>query len=201
MEPASARIATPPPSTIDLERAMATLGVPDDPAYLAKDHPDARRRAELLAHLAAWAENLLHQAESQADLSVDDRADVHWAADLDAAAPRRRPPDTARLLNPQLDRLAWVQHAVVRARGPQAHGVADIISTVLGALIKLITTWQDAIDGEPPGEPTEQVDPMLTDGLLMLREAADQLVRVLPPRAAVGRSICRWDGTLPWPAD
>ena len=105
MNPTSTRAADPLPTTADLERVMGILGIPGDPVYIMKDHSDARRRAELLAHLAAGIVDYLGPAEALAELDLEDRADLHWDADCDIAAPSRRSLDGVRLLDLQLARL------------------------------------------------------------------------------------------------
>jgi hypothetical protein len=136
--------------------------------------------------------NYLRQAERLADLGVDDCADLHWEADLDVAGPSRRSLDAVRLLNLQIARLAWAHHAIVRARGPHSHYVADTISTAIGAIIQLIEAWLDRpdtagiLDDAALGRHGEHGDPILTDSLLMFGNAANQLARVLLTRPCVG---------------
>jgi hypothetical protein len=194
MDPVPARAAGPLPTTADLERVMGILGVPGDPVAIMKDHPDARRRAELLARVAAGIVHHLRLAEALADLDVDDRADMHWDADCAVAAPSRRPLDGVRLLDLQLARLAWVHHALVRGRGPRPHPVADTVATTIGAVTQLVEAWRDSGHGrlgeDPrPGRHTEQLDPRLADALLMVRDAAGHLAAVLRANryAAAGR--------------
>jgi hypothetical protein len=184
----AAGIAAPLPSTLDLEQAMGLLGIPGDPVYIMKDHPDARRRAELLARIAAWVVVYLRHAERLADLGIDDCADLHWEADLDVAGPSRQSMDAARLLNLQIARLAWVHHSIARARGRHSDLVADTASTAIGAVTQLLEAWRDGLPDEHTlGEPSvgrdhDQVDPMLTDGLLMFSDAADRLALALRSR-------------------
>jgi hypothetical protein len=164
MEPAA--LAAPVPGTADLARAMALLGLPDDPLYVMKDHAEARGRAELLARIAAGVIDLLGGAEASAGLAVDDRADLHCAADREVAGPHP--------LDLQLTRLAWVQHVIARDRGPRPDLVGDTVATTLGTLIQLMEAWRD---GRADGS-----DPVLTDALLMVRDAADHLGEVLRSR-------------------
>lgn len=156
----------PLPSTDDLLRVMTILGIPGDPLYIMKDHADERRRAELLAHIVAALVDRLDALEALAGLDVDDRADLHWQADRDAAGPGR----TARL---QAARLAWVQHSVARQRGRRPDPVADAVATTLGVLIQLLAT--------------RRTDPLLSDAVGGLCSAADHLGTVLraAPREAV----------------
>lgn len=165
MEPSvlADKLADPVPCTADLARVMALLGLPGDPLYIVKDHPVARGRAELLAHIAAGVVNLLGPAETSAGLAVDDRADLHWTADRDVTGERP--------LDLQSQRLAWVQHVIARGRGPRPDLVSDAVATTLGTLIQLIEAWQDGR--------TERPDPELDDALLMVRDAADHLAGVL----------------------
>jgi hypothetical protein len=161
------------PDPARLAQAMELLGVPGDPAYLMKDHPEAVRRAELLAHLSAWLVNQLRQAEALADLGVDDAADLHWRADLDVAGPSRQSMDTRRLLNLQLARLAWVHHSVSRSRGNTApDSVAGTVCTVLAAVIGVLEASRD-------GNLGSSTEPTYTDSLLALTLAADRVVREL----------------------
>jgi hypothetical protein len=155
------------PRTADLVRVMALLGLPGDPRYIVKDHTVARGRAELLAHIAAGVVNLLGPAETSAGLAVDDRADLHWAADRDVNGERP--------LDLQLARLAWVQQVIARGRGPRPDLVSDTVATALGTLIQLIEAWRDGRMALP--------DPELDDALLMVRDAADHLGGVLRSRA------------------
>lgn len=154
------------PDAADLARVMALLGLSGDPLFIAKDHDAARARAELLAHIAAAVTGLAARAEAEAGLDVDDRADLHAAA------------DRARAGNPALDlqlaRLVWAQHVVARGRGPRPELVADTVATTLGTLIQLVEAWRDDRTGRP--------DPMVTDALLMVRDAADHLASVLRSR-------------------
>jgi hypothetical protein len=188
MEITAAGIAAPLPSTFDLEQAMGILGIPSDPVYIMKDHPDARRRAELLARIAAWVVVYLRHAERLADLSVDDCADLHWEADLDVAGPSRQSVDAPRLLNLQIARLAWVHHAIARARERRSHSVVDTASTAVGAVIQLVEAWRDGLpDDHTLADPSvgrhpDWIDPMLTDGLLMFSDAADRLALALRSR-------------------
>jgi hypothetical protein len=154
------------PRTADLARVMALLGLPGDPRYIVKDHPVARGRAELLAHIAAGVVDLLGPAEASAGLAVDDRVDLHWTADRDVGGERP--------LDLQLARLAWVQHVIARGRGPRPDLVSDTVATALGTLIQLIEAWRDGRTGRP--------DPELDDALLMVRDAADHLGGVLRSR-------------------
>jgi hypothetical protein len=175
------------PSTADLELIMEMLGTPGDPVYIMKDHPDPRQRAELLARVSAGIVDSLGRAEVLADLDLEDRAQLHWDADCDVAALRGRSPNDAKLLDLQLARLAWVHHAIVRGRGPRPCQIADTVGTAVGAVIQLIEVWRAGRFGEHvrAGQRSEDLEPMLGDALLMLRDAADQLARVLrtgPPR-------------------
>jgi hypothetical protein len=106
----------PLPTVPDLEAVMEILGLAD-PVFIMKDHSDARRRAELLARIAAATVDRLAAAERLADLDVDDRADLHWDADREVATPPRQSLDRVRLLDLQLARLAWVT-----TRSPGAAG-------------------------------------------------------------------------------
>jgi hypothetical protein len=159
-------VADPVPEAAELARVMALLGLPGDPWYIVKDHPAARGRAELLAHIAAGVTDLLGPAEASAGLAVDDRADLHSAADRGIAGERP--------LDLQLTRLAWAQQVIARGRGPQPDLVTDTVATTLGTLIQLIEAWRDRRTGRP--------DPELDDALLMLRDAADHLGGVLRSR-------------------
>jgi hypothetical protein len=154
------------PRAADLARVMALLGLTGDPLYIVKDHTVARGRAELLARIAAGVVNLLGPAETSAGLAVDDRADLHWSADREVAGERP--------LDPQLARLAWVQHVIARGRGPRPDLVSDTVATALGTLIQLMEAWRDGRTGQP--------DPELDDALLTLRGAADHLAGVLRSR-------------------
>jgi hypothetical protein len=174
------------PTVPDLEAVMALLGL-TDPVYVMKDHPDARRRAELLARIAAAAVDYLATAETLAGLDVDDRADLHWAADREVATAQRRSLDRVRLLDLQLARLAWVHHAVVRSRGPRAHQLTDSIATAVGAIIQLVEAWRDGTQARPGGHdprdrPADHPDALLADALLLIRSAADQLSAALRAR-------------------
>ncbi|HEY6592821.1 MAG TPA: hypothetical protein VI011_01745 [Asanoa sp.] len=145
-----------------------------------KDHSDARRRADMLARIAAATIGHLATAETLADLDVDDRADLHWEADRDIAALPGRSPAGVRLLDLQLARLTWVHHAVARSREPRSHHLADTVATVLGAIIQLVEVWRRQLgEDAPPGRPAEQLDPMLADALVMVQAAADRLAGVL----------------------
>ena len=164
MEPAAALDHVP--DTTDLARVMALLGLPGDPLFIVRDHEAARARAELLARIATGVTGLAARAEADAGLDVDDRADLHSAAD------RGRVGEVP--LDLQLARLAWVQQVVARGRGPRPDLVADTVATTLGTLIQLVEAWRDDRTGGP--------DPMVTDALLMVRDAADHLAGVLRSR-------------------
>ena len=151
------------PDTADLARVMALLGLPGDPLFIVKDHSVARGRAELLARIAAGVTGLTARAEADAGLDVEDRADLHSAADRDDSG--------APTLDLQLSRLAWVQHVVARGRGPRPDLVPDTVATTLGTLVQLVEAWRDGR--------TAPADPMLADALLMVRDAADHLAGVL----------------------
>jgi hypothetical protein len=151
------------PSTEDLLRVIAILGVAGDPRYIMKDHTDERRRAELLAHIAAALVDRLEALETLAGLDVDDRADLHWQADRDAAGPG----GVDRL---QAARLAWVQQVVTRRRGRRPDPVADAVATTLGVLIQLLGMPHP---GAPPG------GPMAVDAVRGLCAAADHLGTIL----------------------
>jgi hypothetical protein len=150
-----------------LERALVLLDVPADPAYVVKDHDEARRRAELLARLAAWTTCELRQAERLAGLGIDDCADLHCDADREIDAD---------LFDAQVARLAWVQHAMIRARGTHTDDLTDTIATTLSALVRLVEARRD---GREP-----QRDVIVADAMLLLRGAADHLARVLLPWTA-----------------
>jgi hypothetical protein len=157
------------PTTSDLKSVMGVLRMPGDPAYLLKDHADARGRAELLAHIAAWVGACLTRAEAHAGLSVDDRADLHWRADATVASRTRRPSDPDRVLGLQIDRLTWVHHTITRARPERPDHALEVASTTVAAVIQLLMALDD--DHEP--------DPVLTDCLVALGEAADRVLRGL----------------------
>jgi hypothetical protein len=142
---------------------MALLGLWRDPTYLVKDHSPARGRAELLAHIATRVTELLELAEADAEMAVDDRADLHWEADHQAAG--------ARSLDLQLARLAWAQHVVARGRGGGPNLVGDTVSTTLGTLIQLMEAWRSGRTSDP--------DSILADALLLARDAVDHLAGVL----------------------
>ena len=149
--------------TADLELAMDLLGVEGDPMLIMRDHPDARKRAELLAHIAAGVVGRLADAEATAELDVEDRIELHCRADAGTSA------DPLEL---QLARLAWVHHAVARCRGSHANPVADTVTTSVGAIVQLVEAWR--VYGDP-----EQPDPMLADALLLMAGAANHLAGVL----------------------
>ncbi|HEV8175868.1 MAG TPA: hypothetical protein VGP91_19680 [Actinoplanes sp.] len=158
---------------------MEILGL-GDPVFIMKDHSDARRRADLLARIAAATISHLAAAETLAGLDVDDRADLHWEADRDIAALPGRSPDGVRLLDLQLARLAWVHHSVARSREPRSHHLADTVATVLGAIIQLVEAWRRQLSEDaPPGRAAEQLDPMLADALVMVQVSADRLAGVM----------------------
>jgi hypothetical protein len=163
-----------PTSTADLERVMGILGIPGDPVLIMKDHSDARRRAELLAHIAAGIIDHLGPAETRAGMDVEDRADLHWDADCEVAAAARPAPHRTRLLDLQITRLTWVHHAIVRGRGRRPDQVADTAAASVGALVQLLLAWRNA-----PGDEAARLDPMVADALLMARDAADHLTEVL----------------------
>jgi hypothetical protein len=203
MDVASAPAANPLPTTADLEVVMGILGIAGDPVYIMKDHSDARRRAELLARLAAGIVDLLGPAEALADLDLEDRAELHWDADCDIAAPSRRALDGVRLLDLQLARLGWVHHAIVRVRGPRPYQVADTVAAAVGAIIQLVETWRDRWPGHlgehiRTGRQTEYLEPMLADALFMVHGAADHLARVL--RSQLPLRYGRGQGEPPRPA-
>ncbi|WP_432824853.1 hypothetical protein [Dactylosporangium sp. CA-092794] len=153
----------PLPSTEDLLRVMTILGIPGDPLYIMKDHADDRRRAELLAHIAAALVDRLEALETLAGLDVEDRADLHWQADRDAAGAG----PTDRL---QAARLAWVQQSVTRQRGRRPDPVDDAVATTLGVLIQLL-----AVRGRDHGTG----DAVVADAVGALCGAADHLGTVL----------------------
>jgi hypothetical protein len=161
MEPAA--LAETLPEAADLARVLALLGLSRDPMYLLKDHSPARGRAELLAHIATRATELLELAEAGAEMAVDDRADLHWEADHQAAGTLP--------LDLQLARLAWAHQVIARGRGGRPGLVGDTVSTTLGTLIQLIEAWRNGRTSHP--------DPVLADALLMARDAADHLAGVL----------------------
>src|SRR5258707_13309330 len=66
---------------------MTILGIPGDPLYIMKDHTDERRRAELLAYVAAAVVGRLRAAEDLAGLDVDERAALHRRGDRAVARP------------------------------------------------------------------------------------------------------------------
>jgi hypothetical protein len=167
------------PTTSDLISVMGVLRIPGDPAYLLKDHVDARGRAELLAHISAWTVACLRQAETDAGLSVDDSAELHWRADLAVASDAHRPSDLNHLLSLQTDRLAWVHHAIAQARAKRSDYVLEAATTSVGAIIQLLMARYDDHEN---GAPVELADPTLTDSLLALGEAADRLLQELRRR-------------------
>jgi hypothetical protein len=166
------------PTTSDLTSVMGVLRIPGDPAYLLRDHVDDRGRAELLAHISAWIVACLRQAETDADLSVDDSADLHWRADLAVASRARRLSELNRLLlSLQTDRLTWVHHAITQVHATRSDYVLEVASTSVGAITQLLMAWHD--DDHENGAPIDLADPVLTDSLRALGEAADRLLREL----------------------
>ncbi|WP_426503665.1 hypothetical protein ACPPVO_39420 [Dactylosporangium sp. McL0621] len=152
----------PLPSTDDLLRAMTVLGVAGDPLYIMQDLGADRRRAHLLAHIAAALVDRQEALETLAGLDVEDRADLHWAADRAAAGAG----GVDRL---QRARLAWAQHTVARQRGRRPDPVADAVATTLGVLVELLSA------PPPPG-------PVAADAVQALCGAADHLGSVLRAR-------------------
>ncbi|MFG2041029.1 hypothetical protein [Dactylosporangium sp. NPDC048998] len=154
------------PSTDDLLRVMTILGIPGDPLRIMKDHADERRRAELLAHITAALVDRLETLETLAGLDVEDRADLHWQADRDAAG-------AGRVVRLQTARLAWVQQSVARQRGRRPDPSADAVATTLGVLIELLASRDSG--------------PMVSDAVAGLCSAADHLGTVLraAPRECV----------------
>jgi hypothetical protein len=177
MDTESSHASIARPTTSDLTSVMGVLRIPGDPAYLWRDHVDDRGRAELLAHISAWIVACLRQAETDADLSVDDAADLHWRADLAVASHARPPSQLNRLLSLQTDRLAWVHHAIAQAHATRSDYVLEIASTSVGAITQLLMAWHD--DDHENGTPIDLADPVLTDSLRALGEAADRLLREL----------------------
>lgn len=164
------------PTTSDLTSMMGLLRMPGDPVYLLRDHADARGRAELLAHVSAWVAACLRQAEKHAGLSVDDSADLHWRADSAVASGIRRPPEPDRVLGLQIDRLTWVHHTITQARAKRPDYALEVASTTVAAVIQLLMAVDD--DHEH-GAASHPVDPVLTDCLVALGEAADRALRGL----------------------
>jgi hypothetical protein len=148
------------PSTEDLLRVMTILGVPGDPLTIMKDHTEERRRAELLAYVAAAVTEQCGAAESEAGLGVDDKVDLHWQADRAVARDD--------LLALERTRLAWVHHALVRTRGPHQDCEVDTAIAALGAIIQLLETM-------PAGRP----EPILADALEAFRADALRLTTAL----------------------
>ena len=146
-------------TTADLARAMALLGVEDEPLYLLRDHDELRGRAELYARVAAAAVDGCRRAEALAGLAVDDAADMHRAADEAAVG-------AAGLAALQRARIAWAQHTVERGRGPRPDPLVEAVTTTLGTVARLF-------------EQTPPPDARLTDALLRLRDAADYLGSIL----------------------
>ncbi|GAA3453173.1 hypothetical protein GCM10018962_50060 [Dactylosporangium matsuzakiense] len=149
----------PLPSTDDLLRAMTVLAIPGDPLSIMQDLDADRRRAHLLAHIGAALVERQESLESRAGLSVDDRADLHFAADRAAAG-------GSGLDRLQAARLAWVQQSVTRQRGRRPDPVADAVATTLGVLVALLTA--------PPA-----AGPVVADAVQALCGAADHLGSVL----------------------
>jgi hypothetical protein len=148
------------PTIEDLLRVMAILGVPGDPLTIMKDHSEERRRAELLAYVAAAVTDQVGAAEAAAGLGVDDKVDLHWQADRAVAGPD--------LLALEQARLAWVHHALVRTRGPRQDREIDTAIAALGAIIQLLGTLS-------VGRP----DPILVDALEAFRADALRLTTAL----------------------
>lgn len=121
----------PMPAVTDLGRAMRLLGVPIDPMYVMKDHPDKLCRTEMLARIAAWSTVLLQRAASLAELSTDDLVDLHGAADRDVTGPSGRPYDAGPELNLQIARLAWAHHSISRTRREGSSRAHDPAATVI----------------------------------------------------------------------
>src|SRR3569833_4453895 len=117
--------------TAAIALAMDLLELPGDPLLIMKDHPEDRRRIELMAHLVAGVAERLRRAEERAGLDIDERADVHRGADRTAA------PDRDAMLDLQKARLAWVQQVVARSRGPHEDPFADTVVPAVGALVGL----------------------------------------------------------------
>ncbi|WP_433075381.1 hypothetical protein ACQP1P_29115 [Dactylosporangium sp. CA-052675] len=147
------------PGTDDLLRAMTVLGIPGDPRYIMRDLDPDRRRAHLLAHLTAALVDRQESLETLAGLDVEDRADLHWAADRATAGAG----GVERL---ERARLAWVQHTVARRRGRRPDPVADAVATTLGVLAELLAA-------PPPA------GPVAADAIQALCGAADHLGAVL----------------------
>jgi hypothetical protein len=148
------------PPTEDLLRVMTILGVPGDPLTIMKDHTEERRRAELLAYVAAAVTEQCGNAELAAGLGVDDKVDLHWQADRAVARDD--------LLALERTRLAWVHHALVRMRGPHQDREVDTAVAALGAIIQLLETM-------PAGRP----EPILADALEAFRADAIRLTTAL----------------------
>jgi len=153
----------PLPHPDALLRAMAALGVRGDPLLLLRDSPDALRRAELLAHLVAGTVAQLQRAERAADLSADDRVELHREADAAVT-------DGSGLVDLQLARLEWARDVTMHDR---EHPVAETVTTALTALVQLLAAWRDRPDGVAGS------DPMLADALHQMRSASTQLTTVL----------------------
>ncbi|WP_433043868.1 hypothetical protein [Dactylosporangium sp. CS-033363] len=151
------------PGTDDLLRAMGVLGIPGDPLYIMQDLDPDRRRAHLLAHITAALVDRQEALETLAALDVEDRADLHWAADRAAAG-------DAGVERLQTARLAWVQHTVARQRGRRPDPVADAVATTLGVLAELLAA--------PPA-----AGPVADDAIQALCGAADHLGSVLRAQA------------------
>jgi hypothetical protein len=144
------------PSTEDLLRVMTILGVPGDPLSIMKDHTEERCRADLLAYVAAAVTEQAGAAEAIAGLDVDDRVDLHWAADRAVAGDA--------LLALQLARLGWVHQVLVRTRGPHQDAEVDTVICAMSAIIQLLAS-----------RPAGRRDPILTDAIETFRVDANRL--------------------------
>jgi hypothetical protein len=176
METDSSGAGVGQPTTSDLTNVMSLLRMPADPAYLLQDHPDARGRAELLAHISAWIVACLRQAETHAGLSVDDTVDLHWRADLAVGPLSHQSSGLHHLLDLQIDRLKWVHQAITKARPRRSDVAIETVSVTVGAIGQLLMTW---LENDRRNGGLDPADSMLTDSLVALGEAADRLLRVL----------------------
>jgi len=146
---------------------MTILGVPGDPLTIMKDHTQERRRADLLAYVAAAITEQAGAAEAVAGLGVDDRVDLHWAADRAVAGDA--------IVALQLARLSWVHQVLVRARGPYQDAEVDTAIAALSAIIQLLASLPTGLESRTARRP----EPILADAIEMFRADANRLTTAL----------------------
>jgi hypothetical protein len=163
------------PDAALLETALGLIAADLDAEAVSRGADDARRRAALLAHLAAWslfAHDVVGQRD--AEMGLSEVSGMHATADRAVARVIAGPENAVEaVLHLQILRLVWVHHALLDLRGEIPDRIREAALTTIAAMVDMLGVEPGADDEPRNGShagPARRAEAMLGRARQLLAE-------------------------------